>query len=169
MTSIALISDTHGYFGEDVNKYLVGVDEVWHAGDIGDVSTLEKYESLGKTFRAVYGNIDGHRLRRDYEEYLDFEIDGLKVLMIHIGGYPGRYSKEAYALINQKKYDLFISGHSHITKVMRDPKHNLIHMNPGSCGHHGFHLMRTLIRFKIDAGQIRDLEVIELGRRGVTR
>jgi len=163
---IALISDTHGYFDEDSNKYLREVDEIWHAGDIGDQETALKYEGLGPRFRAVFGNIDNHLLRRMYPEVLQIEVEGVSVLMMHIGGYPGRYSKKGWQLLYRSNVDLFISGHSHITKVMRDKKFDLIHMNPGSCGHHGIHIFRTLIRFTIDEGNIRDVELIELGKRG---
>ena len=158
---IALISDTHSYFEEDVNKYLRQVDEIWHAGDIGDLQTADNYRSI-KPFRAVYGNIDSHELRIEYPEFLSFEINGLKVLMIHIGGYPGFYSPRARQLIQEHKPELFISGHSHILKVMPDKKHNLLHMNPGSCGRKGFHSIRTLILFDIQAGNIENVRVVEL-------
>lgn len=166
MKRIALISDTHSYFGEDVNKYLTNVDEIWHAGDIGQMKTVYEYESLGPVFRAVYGNIDNHEIRRSFKEILRFSVEGLQVLMIHIGGYPGRYSAKAFEELNKEPCDLFISGHSHITKVIRDPRRDLIHMNPGSCGHHGIHIVRTLIRFSVEKGKIFDAEVVELGRRG---
>jgi putative phosphoesterase len=166
MKRIALISDTHGYVGEDIFKYLVNCDELWHAGDIGDMQTLEKYETILPAFRGVYGNIDDHRIRAAIPEYQSFEIEGLKVLMTHIGGYPGRYYPGTRSKLEKEHFGLFISGHSHITKIMKDKKYDLVHMNPGSCGHHGFHLIRTLIRFSVENGKIFDVEVVELGRRG---
>lgn len=166
MKRIALISDTHGYFGEDINKYLREVDEIWHAGDIGPMDVVKKYESLSKPFRAVYGNIDDHVVRRSFAEVLKFTEQGVNVLMIHIGGYPGRYSPKARQLLSEWPCDLFISGHSHITKIMRDQNRNLVHMNPGACGIHGLHQVRTLLRFSLSKGRIFDVEVVELGRRG---
>jgi putative phosphoesterase len=166
MKRIGLISDTHAYTGADVADYLSEVDEIWHAGDIGPLATVHFYEGLGKPFRAVYGNIDDHLVQRTFPEVLAFSIEGLQVIMIHIGGYPGRYTAKAREAFKKWPCDLFISGHSHITKVMRDPKLDLIHMNPGACGQHGFHGIRTLIRFSVENGKIFDVEVVELGRRG---
>lgn len=166
MKRIALISDTHGYAGEDVARYLTEVDEIWHAGDIGPIETVRFYEGLGKVFRAVYGNIDDHLVRRSFPEVLVFEIEGLNVVIIHIGGYPGHYSARAREALKKWPCDLFISGHSHITKVMRDQNLDLIHMNPGACGQHGFHGIRTLIRFSVENAKVFDVEVVELGRRG---
>jgi putative phosphoesterase len=166
MKRISLISDTHGYFGEDVNKYLRETDEIWHAGDIGDMDTLKKYESLGRPFRAVYGNIDDQLVRRSLPEILRFDAEGVHILMLHIGGYPGRYSSRARQLIRENRPDLLICGHSHITRIIRDPVNQLIHMNPGSCGQQGFHQVRTLIRFSVHEGSISGVEVVELGRRG---
>ena len=165
MKKIALISDTHSYFGEDVNKYLGECDEIWHAGDIGDIETLDSYREISKV-RAVYGNIDGHVLRSDIPEYLFFMVEGLKVLMIHIGGYPGRYMPKAKELIKTYNPDIFISGHSHILKVIPDRKNDLLHMNPGACGIKGFHSVRTLLLFSLNKGQIKDVRVVELGNRG---
>ena len=163
MKKIALISDTHSYFGEDVAKYLKECDEIWHAGDIGDASTLDKYCNL-KPVRAVYGNIDGIDIRIDTPEYQFFTIEDLKVLMIHIGGYPGRYTPGARELIIRYKPDIFISGHSHILKIMPDKKYDLLHMNPGACGKKGFHKIRTLILFDLDNGKIENVRVVELAR-----
>ena len=165
MKKIALISDTHSYFGDDVKKYLIDCDEIWHAGDIGDIETLDKYHQINKV-RAVFGNIDGHILRADIPEYLSFTIENHKVLMIHIGGYPNRYSQKARYLIQEHNPDIFISGHSHILKIMPDPKNNLLHMNPGSCGAKGIHTIRTLILFTLDKGRIEEVKVVELGERG---
>ena len=164
MKNIALISDTHSYFGEDVNKYLKRSDEIWHAGDIGDIETLDKYRSLKKT-RAVYGNIDGHEFRNDIPEHLFFEIEKLKVLMIHIGGYPNRYRPKAKELIKEYKPDIFISGHSHILKIMPDKGNDLLHMNPGACGIKGFHAVRTIILFSLDKGKIENVRVVEFDKK----
>ncbi len=163
MKKIALISDTHSYFGEDVNKYIVNCDEIWHAGDIGDVETLVKYRNL-KPLRAVYGNIDGHEIRLDAPEYQFFNIDELKVLMIHIGGYPDRYTPRARELISKYNPDIFISGHSHILKIMPDGKNDLLHINPGACGKKGFHKVRTLVLFDIDNSNIQNVRVVEMDR-----
>lgn len=165
MKKIALISDTHSYFEEDVNKYLTECDEIWHAGDIGDIETLDKYRVISKV-RAVYGNIDGHELRSDIPEYLFFTLDTLRVLMIHIGGYPGRYTPKARELIISYNPDLFISGHSHILKVIPDKRNDLLHMNPGACGIKGFHSVRTLLLFSINKGKIEDVRVVEFGNGG---
>lgn len=158
---IGLISDTHSYFGDDVNKYLIETDEIWHAGDIGNLDTADKYNNI-KPLRAVFGNIDGIDIRSEYDEYIFFKVEDLNVLMLHIGGYPGRYSIRARALINELKPDLFISGHSHILKIMPDKKNNLIHFNPGSCGKKGFHKIRTLITFEIIKKEIYNIKIIEL-------
>ncbi len=163
MKKIALISDTHSYYGEDVGKYIESCDEIWHAGDIGDVMTLDKYRAI-KMVRAVFGNIDGQDIRVEIPEYLFFTIESLKVLIIHIGGYPGRYSRRAKELITSFRPDIFISGHSHILKIIPDKKNNLLHLNPGSCGKKGFHKIRTLILFDIDNGNIQNMRVVELSR-----
>ena len=163
MKKIALISDTHYYYGEDIAKYLKDKDEIWHAGDIGDVDTLDKYKSL-TTVRAVYGNIDNAEIRVECPEYLFFTIENLKVLMIHIGGYPSRYSPRAKVLIEKYKPDIFISGHSHILKIMPDKKNDLLHLNPGACGLKGFHKVRTLIMFDLDDKNINNVKVVEMPR-----
>lgn len=163
---IGLISDTHSFLGLDVIKHLKDCDEIWHAGDIGDIETALDIERLGPRVRMVWGNIDDHEIRISYPKELIWEIQGMKIYMIHIGGYPGRYSKTAYATIKRERPDVFISGHSHILKVMRDTSNNLLHMNPGACGIKGFHKFRTLLKFEIDNGKIRNLNAIELGLRG---
>jgi putative phosphoesterase len=161
---IALISDTHSYFDEDVNKYLMDVDEIWHAGDIGDLVTADKYKNI-KPLRAVYGNIDGHEVRSEYPEFRFFKAEELKVLMVHIGGYPGRYSPLARKLIMDHRPDLFISGHSHILKIIPDHKFDLLHMNPGSCGTKGFHKVRTMILFEIKGKSYENVRIVELASR----
>ena len=164
MKKILLLSDTHGHLDDRMLKYIKEADEVWHAGDIGTTAvtdSIKKHTPL----RAVYGNIDGGELRKEFPETQFFKLDNLKVLMMHIGGYPGRYSSKAKEAIQKYIPDLFITGHSHILKVMYDKKNKLLHLNPGAAGKHGFHKKRTMLRFKIDQGEIKDLEVIELGDR----
>jgi putative phosphoesterase len=165
MTKILLISDTHGPPAPDLGPYLKETDEVWHAGDIGDLEAHEEWVG-DKTFRAIWGNIDDHRIRASLPEIAVFEIERVRVLMIHIGGYPGRYSPKAREAIQLHLPDLFISGHSHILKIMRDHKYDLVHFNPGSCGFKGFHKVRTAIRFVLKDGKVSNVQVIELGDRG---
>ena len=165
MKRIGLMSDTHGFLDEKVLKYFEACDEIWHAGDIGTVEVADKVEAF-KPFRAVYGNIDGADIRRCYPLDLRFDCEGLDVLITHIGGYPNRYSKRVREVMLDNPPKLFISGHSHILKVMPDSKFDLLHINPGACGNHGFHQIKTIVRFSVDAGEVFDLEVIELGKRG---
>ncbi len=165
MKRIGLLSDTHGFLDPDIFKYFEEVEEIWHAGDVGVGNILADLNDF-RPLRAVFGNIDETRLRNNYPEDQLFTLEGLTVLMTHIGGYPGRYNKRARILIDEHQPQLFICGHSHILKVMPDKKRHLLHINPGACGHHGFHKMRTIIRFSIENGHIFDLEVIELGKRG---
>jgi putative phosphoesterase len=163
---IGLISDTHGSFPETVFKYFEECDEIWHAGDIGNIDVLNKLNEFKPT-KAVYGNIDGRDIRQECPEHLIFTIDGVKVFITHIGGYPGRYSPQARQIIDTEKPDLFICGHSHILKVMPDPKRpGLLHINPGAAGFHGFHRVMTLIRFTLEKGKVKNLQAIELGPRG---
>lgn len=169
MKSIALISDNHSYVGEDVLKHLNDKDEIWHAGDIGALDSIAPIVEKTPTFRAVYGNIDTVDTREVHPLNQIFEVEGLKVLITHIGGYPGRYKTRVKDLIKEHKPDLYICGHSHILKVVRDKANALIHMNPGAYGHHGFHKMRTMLTFNISEGKISDLNVIELGMRGIVK
>jgi len=162
---IGLLSDTHGYLDAKVFTYFAEVDEIWHAGDIGPITLTDKLAKF-KPLRAVYGNIDDATARRQFAEDVLFEVAGLKVYMTHIGGYPGRYPTRIRSQLQLHKPGLFICGHSHILKVMPDPQHQLLHINPGAAGNHGFHLVKTLVRFSITAGKIHDLQVIELGPRG---
>ena len=159
------MSDTHSFLDDKIFKYFEECDEIWHAGDIGSIDLSDKIEAF-KPFRAVYGNIDDAKMRRRYPLDLRFECEGVKVWITHIGGYPNRYSKRVREEMPFNTPDLFITGHSHILKVMPDKKFNLLHINPGACGNHGFHQMKTLVRFTLDEGEIKDLEVIELGKRG---
>jgi putative phosphoesterase len=163
MKTIGLISDTHSFIHPSVSDYLLKCDEIWHAGDLGDIETAKTLASM-KPFKAVYGNIDDQTVRSFYPLYQDFICEELKVLMIHIGGYPGKYSKEAKELINELKPGLFISGHSHILKVVNDPKNNLLHLNPGAAGRSGFHNLITAMKFVVDGKIIRDLEILEVDK-----
>ena len=160
-----LLSDTHGHLDPKIHKYINGVDEVWHAGDIGSTAVANEISKL-KTLKGVYGNIDGHELRSQFPENQIFSCQGVKVLITHIGGYPGRYNSRVKKLIDEEKPQLYICGHSHILKVMKDRKNKLLHMNPGACGIQGFHKLKTLLRFKLNKGKIENLEAIELGKRG---
>ena len=163
MKKILLLSDTHGYMGEDILKHIRSCDEVWHAGDIGDLKVTDAIKKL-KPLRAVYGNIDGSEARNEFPLHQKFMIEGIKVWITHIGGYPNRYSKNIREAIKYECPDLFISGHSHTLKVMQDRKLNLLHMNPGAIGKHGFHKVRTMLRFCVANGKIKQLEVIEFKR-----
>ncbi len=163
MTKILLLSDTHSYLDERILNYAKNADEIWHCGDFG-VGVAEQLENI-KTLRGVFGNIDDEKIRKQFPEVLCFECEKVKVLMIHIGGYPNKYSPLARKEILEKKPKLFISGHSHILKAMYDDRNKLLHLNPGACGKSGWHKMRTMMRFEIDGEEIKNLEVIELGVR----
>lgn len=165
MKKIGLISDTHSHLEEKVFEHFADCDEIWHAGDIGTLELADRLAAF-KPFKAVYGNIDGSPIRQEYPLDLRFDCEGVDVWITHIGGYPGRYSQRVRELMKMDPPDLFICGHSHILKVMPDKKHKLLHINPGAAGVHGFHQLKTIIRFAIDKGQVKDLEVIEMGRRG---
>lgn len=165
MKKIGLISDTHGFFDPKVKNHFAEVDEIWHAGDIGEQSVLQKLQDL-KPVKVVFGNIETPEMQRELPEIYIESIEGLKFLMIHIAGRPGRYAKGLTSLLKKEKPDVLICGHSHILRVERDPKHELIYINPGAAGQHGFHRKRTLIRFEIGGGQLNNMEVIELGTRG---
>ena len=160
---IALISDTHGDLISDVLPYLREVDEIWHAGDIGSMALIDDLNRL-KTCRFVFGNIDDAQIRRTVPLIQSFEIAGIKVLMTHIGGRPGKSPASVKELISMEKPDLFICGHSHIALVQYDAKSQLLWMNPGACGIKGFHKIRTLFRFSILEGKCTQLEVVELPR-----
>ena len=163
MTKILLLSDTHSFIGDDILKYVKQADEVWHAGDIGDLRVTDAIKKL-KPLRAVYGNIDNAEARLEFSEHLKFRCEGVKVWITHIGGYPGRYAPAVRDQIRLHTPDLFICGHSHILKVINDKKLKLLHMNPGAAGTHGFHKVRTMLRFEIIAEKIQNLEVIEFKR-----
>ena len=164
MPRIALLSDTHNYLDPKIFKYFETCDQIWHAGDIGSISITDELSKI-KPVIAVYGNIDGQDVRKIYQKNQRFMCEGVDVFMTHIGGYPNRYSPEVLTEINKKAPKLFICGHSHILKVMYDEKYKLLHINPGAAGIHGFHKVKTLVRFSIEADKIKDLEVIELGQK----
>ena len=164
MIRIGLISDTHHFLDEAVFKHFQNCDEIWHGGDFGTAAIADALKAF-KPLRGVYGNIDGYDIRSEYPEQLIFTCEGVKVLMKHIGGYPGRYAPGVKDIIAKEKPQLFISGHSHILKIMYDEKISCLHMNPGAAGKHGWHKMRTIIRFVIDGKNMKDCEVIELGKR----
>jgi len=159
-----LLSDTHGHMDETILKYAAQADEVWHAGDIGNLSVTDRLKAL-KPVRGVYGNIDDHVIQKEFPENNRFMCEGVDVWITHIGGYPNRYNVRVRDEIRSNPPRLFICGHSHILKVMHDKKLGLLHMNPGACGKHGFHQVRTMLRFVIDGEKISDLEVVELGKR----
>lgn len=162
---ILLLSDTHSYIDDRILEYASKADEVWHAGDIGDLKVTDELSKVSK-LRAVYGNIDNAEIRKEFPLNNRFTVEGLDVWMTHIGGYPGKYSLAIREELYQNPPKLFICGHSHILKVMPDRKLGLLHMNPGACGIYGFHKIRTMIRFEIKEGKIENPEVIELGSRG---
>ena len=162
MLRIGLLSDTHGWWDDRYKTYFEECDEIWHAGDIGDASVADRLEAL-KPCRMVCGNIDGQDLRLRYPKDQRFTLEGVSVWMTHIGGYPGRYSADVYARLSRNAPQLFVCGHSHICKVMFDQRLNMLVVNPGAAGTYGQQVVRTMIRFTLDAGQIRDMEVIELG------
>lgn len=161
MIKIGLLSDTHAYWDDRYALHFSDCDEIWHAGDIGSLEILKKLSQI-KPVRAVYGNVDGQEIRKIVPKHLRFTIEGASVWITHIGGYPGKYEKEVVPEIFAHPPKLFITGHSHILKVKYDKKLDLLHINPGAAGKYGFHKQRTLVRFKIDEGSFKDLEVIEL-------
>lgn len=165
MTKILLLSDTHSHIDEKILKYVRQADEIWHAGDIGSLAVTDALRSL-KPVRAVYGNIDDKDIQMEFPLNNRFKCETVDVLMTHIGGYPPKYNARTKALISEDPPKLFICGHSHILRVMWDKKLNVLHMNPGACGTHGFHQVRTMLRFGIDGSDIKDLEIVELGKRG---
>lgn len=164
MKKILLISDTHSHLDEALIKHINAADEVWHAGDIGNNEVTDKIKKL-KPLRAVYGNIDDANARKEFPKNLIFNCEEVKVYITHICGQPTNYLKEVKDILLAEKPKLFICGHSHILKVMYQKQYDVLHMNPGACGVHGFHQVKTILRFVIDKDQIKDLAVIELGNR----
>ncbi len=163
MKNILLISDTHSYLGEEIIKHAKEADEIWHAGDIGSIHVSDELKKYG-IFRAVYGNIDGAEIRSEFPLHNRFMCEKVDVWITHIGGYPNRYNPEIRNELKKNPPKLFICGHSHILKVMPDPKIGLLHMNPGAIGKHGFQKVRTMLKFKIEEERIFDLHVIEYSR-----
>ena len=163
MKKILLISDTHSYIDKKIIQYAKESDEVWHAGDIGDIKVTDELEKV-TTLRAVYGNIDNNTIRTEYPENLRFTCEGVKIWITHIGGYTSRYYHKIKEEINNNPPNIFICGHSHILKVINDKKLNLLHINPGAIGNQGFHQLRTMVRFQLAEGKIKNLEVIEFKR-----
>lgn len=157
---IGIISDTHNTFDDQLREFLMPCDEVWHAGDFGSVEIADEIAAF-KPLRGVYGNIDGGVMRRIYHEFSSFEVEGVTVLMTHIGGYPRNYSPKALQHIHVARPKLFIAGHSHILKVIYDPVYELLHINPGAAGKYGVHSVRTAIRLDVEAGEIKNLEIGE--------
>jgi len=171
MKRIGLLSDTHNFLDEKIPDHFKDCDEIWHAGDFGDIRIAEKLISVGNqnhpvVLRGVYGNIDGNDIRSRFPEELIFDCEQVRVFIKHIGGYPKKYAPGVKNTIAKQKIQLFISGHSHILKIIFDDQLQCLHMNPGAAGNQGWHLVRTIIRFTIDGKDIKDCEVIELGKRG---
>ncbi|RRQ49185.1 metallophosphoesterase [Maribacter algicola] len=164
MTKILLLSDTHSHLDKTILKYASMADEIWHAGDIGSLEVSDSLSSI-KPLRAVFGNIDDHQIQKEFPLNNRFMCEDVDVWITHIGGYPPKYNVNIREEIKKNPPKLFICGHSHILKVMWDKNLEVLHMNPGACGKHGFHQIRTMLRFCIDGKEIKDLEVIELGKR----
>lgn len=162
MRRIGILSDTHGYWDDRYAQYFADCDEIWHAGDIGDISIVERLEEICQV-RAVSGNIDHGAVKRRCPELLEFTCEEIPVLLTHIGGYPGKWSPGMKRLLREKGIRLMVDGHSHITKVMYDKELDLLHINPGAAGQQGWHRQRTLVRLVIEGHDMRDCEVIELG------
>jgi putative phosphoesterase len=164
MKKILLLSDTHSHIDDPILKYVAQADEVWHAGDIGDLNVTDTIQKL-KPLRAVYGNIDDAQARLEFSLHNRFLCEGVSVWITHIGGYPGKYNQAVRSELEQNPPQLFICGHSHILKVQFDKKNNLLFMNPGAAGKSGFHQVRTMLRFIIDGDAIKELEIIEIDKR----
>ena len=166
MTKIGLLSDTHAYFDSDMRKFLEPVDQIWHAGDIGSAQLLDDLRQF-RPVTAVFGNIDDTNMRMMVPEFQVFTVEQAKVVMTHIGGYPGRYEPKARKMLLAERPQIFVSGHSHILKVMYDRQLQCLHLNPGAAGVYGFHTVRTMLRFTIDGANIKDLEVWQTPKRKV--
>lgn len=164
MTKIGLLSDTHAYFDSDMRKFLEPVDQIWHAGDIGSAQLLDDLRQF-RPVTAVFGNIDDTNMRMMVPEFQVFTVEQAKVVMTHIGGYPGRYEPKARKMLLAERPQIFVSGHSHILKVMYDRQLQCLHLNPGAAGVYGFHTVRTMLRFTIDGANIKDLEVWQTPKR----
>lgn len=161
---IGLLSDTHGYYDERFEKYFSGCDEIWHAGDIGNLDVTDQLRKIAPV-KAVYGNIDDHKVRSEFPHHIRFAKEGVDVFLIHIGGKPYAYDHRIREYITKNPPQLFICGHSHICKVQMDKRLKMLYMNPGAAGNKGFHKIKTILRFELNSGKIENLEVIELGSR----
>ena len=166
MKKIGLLSDTHGSIPEKAFEFFSPCQEIWHAGDIGNTAVLDALEAF-RPVKAVFGNIDGTEIRARTPEIITQTIEGVKMSMIHIGGYPGKYQPKALEIIRKEQPKVFISGHSHILKVIYDKKHNLLHINPGAAGKSGLHQKITMVRFDLGNGEIKNLEVFEKDRKSM--
>lgn len=166
MTRIGLLSDTHGDLPESIFHYFSNVDEIWHAGDIGDKRVTDRLKAF-KPLRAVYGNIDDTAMRQEFPEFNRFFVEDVEILITHIAGKPGRYNAQLLSELTKKAPQIVVCGHSHILLVQKDPRFNLLWLNPGACGDKGFHKVKTLLRFAIDGNRILDMEAIEIGKRGI--
>jgi putative phosphoesterase len=164
LRKILLISDTHSFLEEKLFKHIDEADEIWHAGDIGNIELTDKLKKL-KPLQAVYGNIDGTEIRKEFKKNLIFNCENVKIYITHICGQPTNYLKEVKDILELEKPKIFICGHSHILKVMYQNKYEVLHLNPGACGNHGFHQIKTALRFVIDDTEIKDLAIIEFGNR----
>lgn len=164
MKRIGILSDTHGCWDARFAKHFAECDEVWHAGDIGSMEVLQAMRDSFPVVRAVRGNIDHGEVARECPVVQSFRVEDVNVWMTHIGGYPSRYAPGVARQLLENRAQLFVSGHSHILKVMFDPELNCLHINPGAAGHHGWQRERSLVRLVIDRADMRDLEVIELGK-----
>lgn len=164
MKKIGILSDTHSCWDDRFTTHFARCDEIWHAGDVGCLDTLQRLKAIAPVVRAVRGNIDHGPVTRECPEILEFTVEDVKVWMTHIGGYPGRYAPGVRRMLIDSRPQIMVAGHSHILKVMYDRELNLLHLNPGAAGYQGWQKERTLMRLVIDGSDIRDLEVIELGK-----
>ncbi len=167
MKRIGILSDTHSCWDDRYVQHFANCDEVWHAGDVGDIDVLKRLEEVVPIVRAVEGNIDHGEVHRRCNEVECFTVEGINVWMTHIGGYPGKYSPGVKRILRENNIRLMVTGHSHILKVIWDKELDMLHINPGAAGYHGWQKERTLVRLVLDAGDMRDLEVIELGKKSV--
>lgn len=164
MKRIGILSDTHSCWDDRYAVHFADCDEIWHAGDVGDISIITRLEGIAPVVRAVAGNIDHGDVRRRCNEVEEFDVEGIKVWMTHIGGYPGRYAVGVRPILRTHNINLMVTGHSHILKVMWDREHDVLHINPGAAGYHGWQKERTLVKLTIDGNNMKDLEVIELAK-----
>lgn len=165
MTRIGLLSDTHSYLDPQVHEHFANCDEIWHAGDIGEMSVITQLQQI-KPIRAVFGNIDDKTIQTLFPEDLWMQLEGFSVLITHIAGSPPHYNPRVKKILKDQTPDILICGHSHILKIMKDKDRNMFFINPGAAGQQGFHTMKTLVRFELHQREIKKMEVIELGKRG---